>query len=103
MLSRFTYLCQILVSLGIFDRLTYFGAPALVSFSHTFMDLSLEDEMKTFVLFVSKAFISSILPMWATKDLQKEAQCKILGTGPAEHVQCVSYFYTPLDFCWKSG
>ena len=60
------------------DRLTYFGAHALVSFSHTLIDLSLEDEMKTFVLFVSKAFISSILPMWATKDLQKEAQCKIL-------------------------
>ena len=55
-----------------------------VSFSHTLMDLSLEDEMKTFVLFVSKAFISSILPEWATKDLQKDAQCKILGiTGPA--------------------
>ena len=71
---------------GNLARLTYFGTPAMVSFSHTFMDLSLEDEMKTFVLFVSKAFISSILPMWATKDLQKEAQCKILGTGPAEHV-----------------
>ena len=65
---------------GNLDRLTYFGAPALVSFSHTLIDLSLEDEMKTFVLFVSKAFISSILPMWATKDLQKEAQCNILET-----------------------
>ena len=64
---------------GNLARLTYFDVPASVSFSHTLIDLSLEDEMKTFVLFVSKAFISSILPMWATKDLQKEAQCKILG------------------------
>ena len=72
---------------GNLARLNYFGAPASVSFSHTLIDLSLEDEMKTFVLFVSKAFISSILPMWATKDLQKEAQCKILGiTGPVEHI-----------------